>query len=75
MLEWVQGIKEKNVSTLEKYLNKDLRRKIYPKDIGEPIQNREEFLKKLTTVYLVPDIEVCSTPRYSPLFPLTESLL
>jgi hypothetical protein len=43
----VQGIKEKNMSTLEKYLNKDFRRKIYPKNIGEPIQNREEFLKQL----------------------------
>jgi hypothetical protein len=75
MLEWVQGIKEKNVSTLEKCLHKDFRRTIYPKNIGEPTQNRDEFLKQFTTVYLVPDIEVCSTPFYLPLFPLTGSPL
>jgi hypothetical protein len=75
MLEWVQGITEKNMSTLEKCLHKDFRRTIYPKNISEPTQNKEEFLKQLTTVYMVPDIEVCSTPWYSPLFPLTESPL
>jgi hypothetical protein len=75
MLEWVQGIKEKDVGTLEKCLHKDFRRIIYPKYIGEPTQNKEELLKQHTTFYLVPDIEVYSPPRYSPSASPTESSL
>jgi hypothetical protein len=65
VLEYVRGVTEKNLDTLEKCLHKNFRRTIYPKSIGEPTQNKEEFLKLNATLYLVPDIEVYSTHCYS----------
>jgi len=45
--EWNQGFEEMNLDILRKHLHKDFRRSSYPRSLGLPAQNNEEWLKEI----------------------------
>jgi len=45
-----RGYEEKDLSVLVKHLHKDFRRFTYPKSIGQPERNKEEWLKHVAGV-------------------------
>jgi hypothetical protein len=46
--DWNDGFTEMNVEIIGKHLHKDFRRLVYPRSIGQPEQNKEEWLKELS---------------------------
>ena len=48
--EWNDGFATLNVELLVKPLHKDFRRVIYPKSIGLPEQNKEDWTKEITGI-------------------------
>jgi len=48
--EWNEGFKQMDVDILAKCLHKDFRRVVYPRSIGQPEQNKEEWLKEITAI-------------------------
>lgn len=48
--DWSEGFLEMNVEILGKPLHKDFRRLVYPRSLGEPEQNKEEWLKEITGI-------------------------
>jgi hypothetical protein len=49
--EFDRGFLEKDISILEKPLHKDFRHVVYPKSLGVPVVNREEWLKHMGNVF------------------------
>ena len=50
MREWHKGFVEKNVDLLAKCVTKDFRRVVYPLSIGQPEQNKEQWLRDITGI-------------------------
>src|SRR5258706_11275258 len=48
--EWNEGFLQLNVDTLAKHVHKDFRRVVYPRSIGHPEQNKEEWIQEITGV-------------------------
>ena len=48
--EWHEGFKELNVDILAKCLHKDFHRVVYPRSIGQPEQNKEEWIRDITGI-------------------------
>jgi len=50
VLEWSGGFEKRDLDIIAKPLHKDLRYIIYPRSLGRPEQNKEEFLGYFTKV-------------------------
>jgi hypothetical protein len=61
ILEWFQGWEKKNLDIVAKCLHRSFRRVVYPQNLGEPTENKEEFLTGSAVLYAAADIEVAST--------------
>ena len=48
--EWNKGFMEMNVDILVKCLHKDFHRVVYPLSIGQPVQDRERWIKDITGI-------------------------
>lgn len=46
-----EGMNTRNIDLVAKTLHKDLRRAIYPRSLGIPDYNKEEFLQKLQELF------------------------
>ena len=74
--EWNEGHLQRNVDILVKHAHKDFRRVIYPRSMGYPEQNKEEWLKEIRGIFgFATGLDVGHTPCYSNFFPSTESAL
>ena len=68
--EWHEAFLQRNVDTAVKPLHKDFRRVVYPRSMGFPEQNKDEWLKELTGILgLATGFDVGHTPCYSNLLP------
>jgi hypothetical protein len=68
--EFHEAFKERNVENIGKYMHKDFRRSVYPRSIGQPEQNKEEWLKELSVGFgFGTGFDVGHTPCYSKLLP------
>ena len=67
--DWNGGFLEMNVEILGKHLHKDFRRLVYPRSLGEPEQNKEEWLKEITGIMSFGIRSVGHTTCYSNLLP------
>ena len=62
--EWNEGWATLNVDLLVKPLHKDFRRVVYPRSLGHPEQNKEDWIKEITGVLsFATEFDV----RYAPL--------
>ena len=50
LVDWNQGFQQLNADILGKYVTKDFRRVVYPRSIGHPEQNKEEWLQEITGI-------------------------
>jgi len=65
-----------NVEIIGKYLHKDFRRTVYPRSIGQPEQNKEEWLKELSVGFaFATGFDVGHTLCYLNLLPPAKSAL
>jgi len=48
--EWGKGFQKKDLAILEKPLHKDFRHVTYPRSLGRPEQNKEEWLAQLAKI-------------------------
>ena len=68
--DWNEGFLQRNVDILVKHMHKDFRRVIYPRSLGHPEQNREEWLKEITGMLgIATGVDVGHTPCYSYFLP------
>ena len=50
LIDWNQGFQQLNADILAKHVHKDFRRVIYPRSIGHPEQNKEQWLQEIKTI-------------------------
>jgi hypothetical protein len=50
IIDWFEGVTEKNVEIIGKHLHKDFRRTIYPQYLGLPEQSKEEILIEASAI-------------------------
>ena len=50
MLEWGQGLENKDLALIAKCLHKDYRHTYYPRSLGKPDATREQWLEHITSV-------------------------
>ena len=50
LVEWNEGFQQLNADLLGKLVHKDFRRVVYPRSIGHPEQNKEEWLQEITGI-------------------------
>jgi len=63
--DWNVGFRELNAEIIGKYLHKEFRRSVYPRSIGQPEQNKEEWLKELSAIIVfATGFDVGHTPCY-----------
>jgi len=68
--DWNEGLVEMNVESIGNHLHKDFHRSVYPRSIGQPEQNKVEWLKELTTIIgFATGFDVGHTPCHSNLLP------
>ena len=68
--EWNEGFLQRNVDLLVKHMHKDFRRVAYPRSMGIPEQNKEEWLTEITGMLgLATGANVGHTPSYSYFLP------
>ena len=69
--EWDVGFKQMNAEIIGKFLHKDFTRSVHPRSLGQPEQNKEDFLQELSGGFaFATGFDVGHTPCYLNLLPL-----
>ena len=64
--EWNEAFLQRNVDMAVKPLHKDFRRVVYPRSMGHPEQNKDEWLEEITGIFgLATGFDVGHIPCYS----------
>jgi len=48
---WNDRLTEMNMEIIGKHFHKDFRRPVYPRSLGQPEQNKEEFLEEVSGIF------------------------